>query len=108
MNKLVQRFGKLRTASFFVMGVGVILFLLTPLFLTLLNWDTDIIGVMIAEIGLFIFTLGTTLSEKQKKEKASKLKLGLLIAAASILAIPILSLIASLIYFLITGKPLGE
>jgi hypothetical protein len=40
---MVRRFGKLITASFFLMGIGLIVFLLTPLFL-LWDIDTDILG----------------------------------------------------------------
>jgi uncharacterized membrane protein len=41
MGKLVERFGKLITASFIVMAAGVMLFLLTPLFYSLFDLDTD-------------------------------------------------------------------
>ena len=32
MKRIVDRFGKLITASFFVMALGILLFVLTPLF----------------------------------------------------------------------------
>jgi len=108
MNKLVERFGKLITASFFVMGAGVVLFLLTPLLYTRFNFDSDLPGVMLALIGLFIFTIGFIRREKFAKEKPSKLKVDLLIVVAVILGLPILFLIGSLIYFLVTRQPVGE
>jgi len=107
MNKLINRFGKLITASFFVMGAGVLLFLLTPVLLTYFNFDSDLPGLMLAATGLFIFTIGYILREKLHKE-LDKVKLSLLIVAAVILGMPILFFMGSLIYFLITRQPLGE
>jgi hypothetical protein len=43
-----------------------------------------------------------------RRKKPSGVKLALLIALASILSLPILSLVVSLIYYLITGKALGN
>jgi drug/metabolite transporter (DMT)-like permease len=108
MNKLIDRFGKLITASFFVMGIGVLLFLLTPLLYTRSNFDSDLPGVLLAIIGLFIFTIGYIRREKFTKENPAKLKIDLLIIVAVILGVPILFVIGSLIYFFIAGKPLGE
>ena len=102
MNKMIKRFGKLITASFIIMGVGVIVFLLTPLCL-LWDIDTDILGVSIVLIGLAIYIIGLI-----RRKKRSRVKLALLVILASVLGIPNLSLIVSLIYYLITGKPLGN
>jgi hypothetical protein len=103
MRKVIERFGKLITASFFIMGIGVIVFILSfPLYI-FYNIDTDIIGFSIILIGLVIFIVGII-----RRKKPSGVKLALLIALASILSLPILSLIASLIYYLITGKALGN
>jgi hypothetical protein len=100
---MINRFGKLITASFFVMGIGVIVFILSfPLYI-FWNIDTDIIGFTIVLTGLVILIVGIIL-----RNKPHGVKLALLIALASILSLPILSLIASLIYYLITGKELGS
>jgi uncharacterized membrane protein len=98
----VNRFGKLRVASFFVMGIGLILFLLTPLFLWLWDMDTDIIGLLIVIIGLVLFIVGLILNKKPHG-----VILVLLIVLASILSLPLLAFIVTTVYFLITGKPLG-
>ena len=45
MKKLVSKFGKYNVAVFGIMGVGVILFLLTPLLIWLFDFDSDIIRV---------------------------------------------------------------
>lgn len=103
MRKMIERFGKLITASFFVMGVGVIVFILSfPLYIYY-DIDTDIVGFTIVLIGLVILIIGII-----RRKKPHGVKLALLIALASILSLPILSGIASLIYYLITGKELGS
>jgi len=101
MKKMIKRFGKLITASFIIMGVGVIVFLLTPLCL-LWDIDTDILGVSIVLIGLAIYIIGLI-----RSKKLGGVKLVALAALASLLCIPILFLIINLIYYLITGKELG-
>jgi len=103
MNKIVKRFGKLITASFFLMGIGVVTFLLTPILYPRFGMDTDLPGVFIVEIGVFSYIIGRIL-----KKNLSKVKLVVLIILASVLGIPILSLIVGLIYYLTTGKPLGN
>jgi hypothetical protein len=103
MKKMINRFGKLITASFFVMGIGLIVFLLSfPLYI-FYDIDTDIIGFLIVLIGLVIFIVGHI-----RRNKPHGVMLALFIALASILSLPILSLVASLIYYLIAGKELGS
>ena len=103
MNKMIKRFGKLITASFFIMGIGVIVFILSlPLYIYY-DIDTDILGFLIVLIGLVVFIIGLI-----RRKKLSRVKLALLITLASVLSIPILSLIVSVIYYLITGKELGN
>lgn len=100
---MINRFGKLVTASFFIMGIGIIVFILSfPLYIYY-DIDTDIIGFSIVLIGLVIFIIGLI-----RRKKPRGVILALLIALASVLSLPILSLIASLIYYLITGKALGS
>ena len=103
MKKMIKKFGKLITASFIVMGVGIIVFILSIPLNIYCNIDTDIFGFSIILMGLVIYIIGLI-----RRKKPSGVKLALLITLASILSIPILSLIASLIYYLITGKPLGN
>ena len=103
MKRLVERFGKLITASFIVMGIGVIAFLLTPLLYGLWGIDSDLPGVLIVCIGLVICITGII-----RRNKLHGWKLVVLIILAVFLCLPLLSLFASLIYYLITGKPLGS
>src|SRR4030042_5732636 len=99
MRKMIKRIGKIITASFFVIGIGIIVFLLSlPLYI-FYNIDTDILGFSIVLIGLVILIVGVI-----RRNKPSGVKLALLIALASILSLPIWSLVASLIYYLIAGK----
>ena len=103
MNKMIKRFGKLIKASFIVIGIGIIVFILSLTLYIYYNIDTDIIGFSIILIGLVFFIIGLI-----RRKKLSRVKLALLITLASVLSIPILSLVASLIYYLITGKELGN
>jgi hypothetical protein len=101
MKRLVDRFGKLITASFFIMAIGLVLFLLTPLFYGLWGIDTDLIGLIIFTTGLAICIIGIIL-----KKKLHGWKLVVLTILAVVMCLPLLSLIVSSIYFLIIGKPI--
>jgi hypothetical protein len=102
IKRMIERFGKLITASFFVMGIGVITFLLTPLLYGLWGIDTDIIGLIIFTTGLAICIIGII-----RRYKLHGWKLVVLAILAVVMCLPLLSLIVTSIYFLITGKPLG-
>jgi hypothetical protein len=103
MKKMIKKFGKLITASFIVIGIGIIVFILSlPLYIYY-DIDTDIFGFLIILIGLVLYVIGLI-----RRKKPGRVKLALLITLASVLSIPILSLIVSLIYYLITGKELGN
>jgi hypothetical protein len=102
IQKGINRFGKLGVASFFLMGIGLIAFLLTPLLLTLWNIDSDLPGVLIVNVGVVLFLVGLIL------RKPSRTRRIIYIVLASILSLPILFTIVTLIYYLITGQPLGE
>ena len=58
MKRLVRKFGKYNVATFIIMGVGAILFLLTPLLLWLSDFDSDILGFLIFLIGLVMWIVG--------------------------------------------------
>jgi hypothetical protein len=98
----IKRFGKLTVASFFLMGIGVIAFLLTPLLYGLWGIDSDLPGVLIVDIGLVLFIVGWI-----RRKKPGKVALIALIILASVLSLPILMFIVTTIYYLITGEPLG-
>jgi predicted Na+-dependent transporter len=103
VKRIVARFGKLITASFFVMGIGIILFLLTiPLYANI-NTDTDILGLVVFAVGLALLIFGVII-----RKKLRGWKLVILIVVAAFLLMPLLPLIVSLIYYLITGQPLGS
>jgi hypothetical protein len=103
MNKIVDKFGKLITASFFIMAIGIVTFLLVIPLYHYFRIDTDIIGLLIVDIGLVICIVGII-----RRYKLRGFKFVALAILASILCIPILSLIISLIHYSITGKPLGN
>lgn len=101
MKKVVDKFGKLVVASFIVMGVGLITFLSTPIWLQF-GMDTDIPGFCILLAGVAICIMGLA-----RRKKLSGVKLVTLVVLSSVLSIPMLFLIASLIYYFITGEELG-
>lgn len=103
MKRLVNRFDNLITASFVVMTIGIIVFLISiPLYANF-GIDTDIIGFTIFTIGLAIYILGII-----RRKDLHGWKLVALAILTAVLLLPTLPLIASLIYYLITGKPLGS
>lgn len=57
MNRLVKRFGKYNVATFVIMGIGLILFLLAPTGWSV-GFDSDILGFIIFVIGLFMWIVG--------------------------------------------------
>jgi hypothetical protein len=100
---MVKRFGRLITASFIIMAVGIVTFLLVIPLYGYFGIDTDIIGLLILDIGLVILIIGII-----HRKKLRGFKCVVLAVLASVLSIPILFTVASLIFYLITGKPLGE
>jgi len=103
MHRLVQRFGKLIAASFFVMAIGIVVFLLSIPIYIYFEIDTDVIGFLIFTVGLVLCVIGII-----RRKKLHGWKLGLLTILAAGLLLPVLSLIVSLVYYLVTGKPLGD
>ena len=72
MKKLVRRLGKYNVATFVVMGVGVILFLLTPLLLWLFEFDSDIFGLFVFLIGLLMYVIGLIIRVIARKVRSNK------------------------------------
>ncbi len=103
IEKGVNKFGKMIVASFFIMGIGLIIFLLTWPLYTLWGIDTDIPGVLLVFLGLILFIVGWIIN--RKPGRAVKI---ILIVLASLLSLPLLMFIVTTIIYLITGKPLGE
>jgi hypothetical protein len=103
MKRLIEKFGKLITASFFIMAVGIIVFLLTIPLYTYFEIDTDIFGLIIFTVGLAICILGII-----HRKKLHGWKLVVLAILVVILSLPVLSLVISLVYYLITGNEPGN
>jgi hypothetical protein len=100
---MVKRFGKLITASFIVMGIGIITFLLVFPLYALFKIDTDVLGLIIVDLGLVLCIIGII-----NRKKFQGFKLALMVALASVLSLPVLMLIVTTVVYLLTGKPLGE
>jgi hypothetical protein len=67
ITKPVVKRRKYDLASYAVMIVGVVLFLLTPLFIRFLNFDSDIPGILIFLIGLVMYIVGLVVRLMKKK-----------------------------------------
>ncbi len=103
MKKMIKRFGKLITASFIIMGIGIITFPLVIPMYGLFGIDTDWFSFLIFLIGLIICIAGIV------HRKNLRVKLGAtLVTLVSILGILILVGVIWLIYVLIRGPPLGN
>jgi hypothetical protein len=102
MNRLVARFGKLITISFALMALGIFVFLLSLPLYTYFEIDTDILGFIIFVTGLAVCLTGIL-----RRKKLERWKVVLLSFLATLFSLPMLALIVSLFYLLITGKELG-
>ena len=69
MKRLVRKFGKYNVAAFVIMGVGLILFLLTPLLLWLFDFDSDILGFLIFLIGLAMWVVGLIVRKARSNKR---------------------------------------
>jgi len=92
MKKMIKKFGKLITASFIVMGVGLVTFLSTPIWLQF-GMDTDLLGLFIILIGLDIYVIGLI-----RRKNLGRVKLVALITLCSVLSIAILTFVVPLIF----------
>jgi hypothetical protein len=100
---MIKRFGKLIAASFIVMAIGIVTFLLVIPLYGYFGIDTDIIGLIIICIGLVICIIGII-----HKYELRGFKLVSLVVLAAVLSLPVLMLIMSLIHYLMTNKSIGE
>ena len=57
---------KLKIVSFAMSIIGIILFLATPIFLTLWNLDTDLIGLTIAIAGVILYGILKLMGDRWK------------------------------------------
>jgi len=67
MKKLIRKFGKYNVATFVIMAVGLILFLITPLLPWLFDLDSDIIGFLIFLVGLAMWIAGFIVRKLRKQ-----------------------------------------
>ena len=54
----MKRIHAYNLAAVTIMAIGIILFFLTPLFISRFNFDTDIIGLNIFIVGLIMWIVG--------------------------------------------------
>ncbi len=72
MKWMIKKFGKYNSTAFVIMGVGVILFLVTPLLLWLFNFDSDIIGAFVFILGLLMWVIGLVFRRNKRNRPAIK------------------------------------
>lgn len=68
MKKIIKKLGVYNSIAVLVMIIGVVLYLLTPVFLRInSNWDTDIIGLMVFVLGVALLVAGIVVRALGKK-----------------------------------------
>jgi amino acid transporter len=58
-----------RVVAYAIMIVGILLFVLTPLFLRYFDLDTDLVGVLVVLAGLAVLILGSAIRLVLRKRK---------------------------------------
>jgi hypothetical protein len=71
LKKLVAKFGIHNVIAVIIMAVGVLLFVFTPLFLWLFEFDSDIFGVLVFIVGLVMFITGLIIKLIRGKNPAA-------------------------------------
>ena len=102
MKKMIKKFGKLITASFIIMGVGVVTFPLVIPIYGLFGIDTDWFSVFIFLAGVITCIVGLI-----RRKKLNRIMLIALLVVVSLMCTPILFGVISMICYFITGKELG-
>jgi predicted membrane channel-forming protein YqfA (hemolysin III family) len=74
VKRLIKKFGKYNVTTFIIMGVGVILFLLTPLLIWLFDFDSDILGFLIFIIGLVMWIVGLIVRKVRRNKSVMKIQ----------------------------------
>ena len=92
---MINKFDKLKTASFIVIGVGLVIFLSTPIWLQF-GIDTDIPGFLIILIGLLIYNIYNLKLIYSKN--LGRLQLLVRITLVSVLSLVILMFVVGLIF----------
>jgi hypothetical protein len=104
VKKMINKFGKLITASFIIMGIGIVTFpLVFPLY-ELFGIDyTSWFSYFIFLVGAIICIVGLI-----RRKSFNRIVLITLLILVSIMCIPISFGVVSLICYFITGKELGS
>ena len=102
IRRFAARQGRLITASLALMAAGLLIFVLTIPLYAAFNIDTDLLGMTIFSVGLGLLLAGIV-----RRNRLTGWKRAALLVLAAALVLPLLPLVVSLVYYLITGDPLG-
>jgi predicted membrane channel-forming protein YqfA (hemolysin III family) len=58
MKEPLGKYRKYEIATYIIMAVGIILFMLTPLLIRWFGFDSDVLGLLVFLIGLVMFVVG--------------------------------------------------
>jgi len=103
MKKIISKFGKLITASFIIMGVGIVTIPLVVPMYTLFGLDTDWFSAFVLLAGAITCIVGLI-----RRKSFNRTVLIALLVLVSILCMLILFGVIAGIVYLITGKELGN
>ena len=62
-----------RRVAFAIMIIGILLFVLTPVFIKLFDLDTDILGILLVLVGLAVLIVGSAIRLVVKKRASRSL-----------------------------------
>jgi hypothetical protein len=70
MEKQERKRPLFRAVAYAIMIAGILLFVLTPLFLRYLDLDTDLVGIMVVLAGLAVLIVGSVIRRVVSKGKS--------------------------------------
>jgi len=62
----------LRLVAYVIMIVGILLFVMTPLFIRYLKFDTDLLGIFVVIVGFAVLIVGQIVRMIVKKTRGQK------------------------------------
>jgi len=72
MDKRTGKIATLNLTAYIIMISGILLFILTPLFIRYLKSDTDVLGILIVIVGLAVLIVGRVVMLVVKKVRSRK------------------------------------
>jgi hypothetical protein len=72
MDRRTGKIAALNLAAYIIMISGILLFVLTPLFIRYLKFDTDVLGILIVIVGFAVLIVGRVVMLVVKRVRSRK------------------------------------